>query len=659
MSVPKFTKKTYIIIISCVAAVALGICGAFALVGAMRGFSKTGAMIDSSSAQLNSSVSSGISSDESSLPVEQENTLVVTEPASQKITVTEPKTVIKGSCDPKHPLTINGKEVKCDENGAFSVEVELKYGNNSFVLEHKGVKSTYNIYYRYIIINSYNPRKSQSFDGGSTLTVTALARAGSEVTAEFNGQSIKLKSSGAAGIAEDDFCDFSGSFTIPAAKGKDQNLGKVKFTASYKGMSESFSSGNIICKKIYIPQIAEVVNFSAETFNGGSSDNCTRPTNNYLPQGTVDYVNGSFTKWDGGFKNNFLSLRCGRRIYSDMQITPGKTRIQVAKVYEGRLPDHNELGVAAVEQGDKYTKITLYSLWKAPFFLDLLPQRYTNPSAQDYTVSAFTAKYVEIKFCYATVFNGTINIPADNPIFSRSEIIKNSDSTTVRLYFKKTGAFYGWDCYYNSANQLVFEFRHPAKVSAGDNPYGVDLTGVKILIDAGHGGIDAGAMSGSCVEKERNLALAKALETELKKTGATVLMTRTGDNTINSNNRIQMYRKLKPDFLMSIHHDSSTSSSANGFGSYYTTPFSKIAANAVFDRTMATGIYNRTNWTKLSWHYFYMTRMTYCPAVLSENGFVSSPFDQQGINDQQKNQIKAKALAQGITDYFRTLITNG
>lgn len=657
MHFPHFSRKISLLLLTALLAAACGVMFAFTLAAGVRqtmSHSSTETSTRSEAYSAPSDVSSEPSDEpetsQTAKPIEK--SLIITSPASLNTTVTEPKAVITGICDPKSPLEMNGKKVECDANGAFSVTVELSHGKNSFTFKHKDEALICSIRYRYVVINAYAPSASQSVDGGSTIVATVSARAGGTASATFNGQTVQLVRQGGEELAADEFCNFSAIFTVPAATSKDVNLGKITFTASYNGISESFSSGNIVCKKVYIPRIAEIVIHSAETFNGGSRDNWTRPTNNYLPEGTVDYVTGSFSAQDGSYVNNFLELKCGRRIYADQIITPGRSRVQVAKVYDGTLPDHNELSVAGVTQSEKYTTLTLNTLWKAPFFLDLLPQTYTNPAAQNYTVSSFTAKYVEIKFCYATVFEGEINISADNPLFSRSEIIRNADSTTVRLYFKKTGAFYGWDCSYNSAGQLVFEFRHPVKVSADSNEYGVNLTGVTILVDAGHGGIDPGAGSGAYEEESRNLYLANLIKNELAKTGATVIMTRTSDTTLNSLDRTKKYRSMKPDFMVSVHHDSSTSAGANGFGSFYTTPFSQSAAQKVFERTMNTGIYQNTSWTKLGWHHFYMTRMTYCPSVLTENGFVSSTYDQPGIADNTTNLRKAKAIAAGICDYF-------
>lgn len=152
------------------------------------------------------------------------------------------------------------------------------------------------------------------------------------------------------------------------------------------------------------------------------------------------------------------------------------------------------------------------------------PQEYENPSKQNYSVSAITFQYVEITFCYATECDDEIIIPEGNRLFKNAEIKKNMNADksavidcTLRLYLKKPGAFYGWDCAYNDAGQLVFTFLNPREITAADNEYGFNLNGAKILIDVGHGGRDGGvpglgSFANSYCEKIANLNSAKKIK---------------------------------------------------------------------------------------------------------------------------------------------------
>ncbi len=604
---------------------------------------------------------SEVSSETSSLTAPE---LEITSHKSTDITTVSPFTVFSGKSDPAYPLLLNGNEVERDALGNFNIELELQKGANNFVFSHKDRELTYIVRYRYVIINSYSPSGDKSFSSGAAFEVSVSARRGSTVTAYFNGNTITLSPADTAGGDEEQrqdetFITYSGSFELPSDNLKDLSLGKVTFSASYGEYSEKAYSGNITCKALKRQTVGEVVAYSAETFNGDTSDDASRPTNNYFPKGTVDYVVGRAYNGD----KEYLILRCGRRVYVDKKIVPGNGKTVVSKEYVGTLPDTNALSIASLNVDTRFTTLTFNTEWKAPFFLDILPQSYDNPSKQNYSVSAFTANYVEITFCYARGIDGIIDIGQYNPVFTSAEVTQAGGNTVLRLYLRRTGGFYGWDAFYNSDGQLVFKFLHPAQVSQANNAYGADLSGVKILIDVGHGGIDTGAVdyNGNYSESERNLALALKLKAELQTTGATVVLNRSGDTTITADARCQNLKQQSPDLCIAIHHDSNASARPNGFGAFYSTPFSYSAARFVYNRTINTGIYDASavnNRNRLEWHYYFVARMSNCPVVLTENGFMSNSYDMSHITSDSQITLKAKAIAAGTVDYFLSIKQN-
>ena len=78
-----------------------------------------------------------------------------------------------------------------------------------------------------------------------------------------------------------------------------------------------------------------------------------------------------------------------------------------------------------------------------------------------------------------------------------------------------------------------------------------------IVIDAGHGGHDPGALGGKSHEKDVTLAAAKALKARLERTGRfKVVMTRDGDVYIPLEQRVNIARKAAADLFISLHADS-------------------------------------------------------------------------------------------------------
>ena len=596
----------------------------------------------------------------SSLPQESEPTdngirLNITSPSALDSSVKQSFTVITGTSDIAAPLLLNGTEIPRNADGSFSQEVELAPGKNTFTFEHKGEITTLIIRYNYTVIKAYSPYTKQTFEAGSAFSVIALARVDcTSVTATFNGQTINLQRQPIEDESAE-FVNYAGSFLLPTGNDSDINCGGVTFKAvAANGAAETYVSPSIIClrdtalDRIYV---VEVVANQAETFFGNTADDWSSPTNCYLPKGTVDYRVGG-TIYDSASENTYYKLRCGKRVLKDKKDPPYTDRYAVTTMYEGSLPDTNSLSVESIANGGRHTTLTLNTEWKAPFNFNLAPQGYTNPAKQDYSISAETYQYVDIKFCYATEITGDITIPEGNPIFYSAQVFSQDDGCLLRLHLNKMGGFYGWSCEYNAQGQLVFSFLNPASVSAGNNVYGTDLTGVKIMIDAGHGGRDPGAlglMPNPYNEAERNLSIAFKLKAELESMGAEVLLTRYDNSSVSADERCDKLRAAAPDLCISLHHDSAERQSADGAGVFCFNEFSNSATGFIANRTASAGIYKEV---KKQWHYFYMARVSSCPVVLIENGFISSPYDFAGIVDENTNILKAQQIAQGVADYF-------
>lgn len=575
--------------------------------------------------------------------------LVITSPSKNDVTVSESNFAITGTSDPKMPLVMNEIEIYRLDSGEFSIDVELAAGKNTFVFEYNGEQFTYIVRYNFTVIKAYAPYEKQSYEAGSSFVVVALARIDSEsVTASFNGSTINLVPQP---YKEGEmFTNFTGSFTLPDKNESNLDLGGVKFTGKCKGVTRSYTSPSIIClrdKALDGTQVVEIIASQAETFDGNTTDDWSRPTNSYLPQGTLDYkVGGIVYEPESG--NSYYNLRCGKRVYIDKKNAPDTQRVTVSKVYKGELPEDNTIGVSSIKIDGKHTKITFDTIWKAPFAVEVGPQNYTNPSKQDYTISSVTYSYVDIKFFYASEIRGDIEF-IDNPIFSGAECFEKEDGYVLRLQLNSIGEFYGWNAEYNENGQLEFSFLNPPTITEKN-----DLTGIKIVIDAGHGGRDIGAPGlrpDTNPEAERNLSLAYKLKAKLESYGATVIMTRTNDSEMSSDSRCSFLRREAPDLCISIHHDSSTRASANGGSFFCFNAFSDKVTKCVYDSSATGGFYKEM---KRGWHYFYLARVTSCPVVLTENGFISNVDDFAGIISESVNDQKAEKITQGVLNYFNS-----
>lgn len=83
--------------------------------------------------------------------------------------------------------------------------------------------------------------------------------------------------------------------------------------------------------------------------------------------------------------------------------------------------------------------------------------------------------------------------------------------------------------------------------------------GLRIVIDAGHGGYDAGLVSDDIREKDISLSLARELESALIKKGRPVYLTRRSDQFVSIRDRMLFANQKAPDIFLSIHMSSSDS----------------------------------------------------------------------------------------------------
>jgi N-acetylmuramoyl-L-alanine amidase len=89
-----------------------------------------------------------------------------------------------------------------------------------------------------------------------------------------------------------------------------------------------------------------------------------------------------------------------------------------------------------------------------------------------------------------------------------------------------------------------------------------------IVIDAGHGGPDPGAIRNNIKEKDLTLRAAKILKKELISKDFKVFLTRNSDRYIKLRNRVQYARNKSADLFISIHADSTLNKNTNGASIY-------------------------------------------------------------------------------------------
>src|SRR4051795_9824976 len=90
-----------------------------------------------------------------------------------------------------------------------------------------------------------------------------------------------------------------------------------------------------------------------------------------------------------------------------------------------------------------------------------------------------------------------------------------------------------------------------------------------VVLDAGHGGEDSGAMCGGVMEKDLTLDIARRVDRLLDSEGVATLMTRVGDSYVSLGDRAAFGNRAKESIFISIHFNEDNKPVASGVETYY------------------------------------------------------------------------------------------
>ncbi|WP_332649203.1 N-acetylmuramoyl-L-alanine amidase [Lysinibacillus sp. 54212] len=198
------------------------------------------------------------------------------------------------------------------------------------------------------------------------------------------------------------------------------------------------------------------------------------------------------------------------------------------------------------------------------------------------------------------------------------------------------------------------------------------LGGVKIVLDAGHGGIDGGASKGEVIEKDITLEITKKLARQLKRLGAEVTLTRSTEGDVISEHapseefaslrerkkqdiflRQSILKDAKPDLFITVHANAIPNSKWRGAQVFYHKqgdPQSELLAKSV-QQAIRDDLEN-TDREALAIERIYLLKKAEVPAVLVETGFLSNDEERELLMDSTYQEKMANAIARGVEDYF-------
>jgi N-acetylmuramoyl-L-alanine amidase len=563
-----------------------------------------------------------------------EQSLKITYPPTNHQTAAD-KIFFIGTAPPAGQVSFNGKTVNRSKSGHFAPSFPLQIGENLFNVRYqnqdvqiKVVRTSSQAVLPTGLTfaqDSLLPAVDIAKMSGESVCFSAMAAPNSTVSVQLGNQNIPLIAQPAqselpAGNAvltgknqplpSSNSGKYAGCTAITTTT-KNLDLGKPEFRLTQNGQTTTkIGTGKVLILSPVQLKVAEVTAAAGVARTGASTDH-SRLTP--LPKGTRAAVIGQTGEW--------LQLDYGGWINSkDTQILPLGTvppPAIIRSVGYRKLNDRTEMSFPlssavpiTVQQSDQAFTLTLH-----------------NTTAQTDIIRL-----------------------DDNPLIDRLDWQQIAPGKVQYTFNLKKNQQWGYKIRYDGTS-LVLALRHePTLTGNGNKP----LTGIKILVDAGHGGKESGASGPSgYLEKDVNLAVSKIVRDELSQMGATVVMTRDDDRDVSLVDRMAKIDREEPVLSVAIHYnslpDNGDVEKVKGVGTFwYNTQSHRFA---VFMHNHLVKQLNRPSYGTF-WDNLALTRPTAAPAVLLELGFMTNPDEFEWVTNPQEQQKLGRSIAQGISSWL-------
>ena len=551
-----------------------------------------------------------------------------------------------GTAPPPGQVSVNGNQISRTASGHFAPTFPLQIGENVFTLRYENqevkIKVTRESNQPEAPVglafakDSLTPKVDVASLPGEYICFGAIAPANAQVSVKLAGVTIPLKARSQvelpannsillgenSPLKKDGSQQYQGCGKTPenslSSKGQKVDLGVPVFelTMNDKTISQQ-GTGKISILSPTDLEIAEVTADPGVARTGASTD-FSRMTP--LPKGTRATIIGREGEW--------LRLDYGAWI-----------KASEVRIIKDSVPPRSIIRSASSRQVSGWTEV-------------LFPLEIPVPVTVQEGERTFTL----------TLYNTPLKLDIirldDDQVISRLEWQQISPLQVQYTFNLKSAQQWGYKLRYEGTT-LVLSLKHPpANTSMMPNSQAKPLSGIKILIDPGHGGPeDGGAVSPVGIrEKTVALTVSKLVQQELVNRGANVVMTRVEDVDLDLPPRLEMIQKEEPAIAISIHYnalpDNGDAIKTKGVGAFWFHP--QAHSLAIFLHNYLVAKLNRPSYG-VFWNNLAMTRPTVTPSVLMELGFMINPEEFEWIVNPTEQKKLAEAIAQGVTEWFASV----
>ena len=576
-----------------------------------------------SASYLISGFSSGVLNEYANFSVSQK--FAITRPTTTTLVTDYSQYTIFGTSDPAKPLYMDGVAIdRISTTGLFAATVDVpKKGRTysfsqgsrtiSVTLSRTGSSGEGSGTTKKI--TSAEPSANRFFQFGETMTLSCIGPSGAKITAFFGGKTysmtqIAYADPGIPAKFKTEPIELNDSKKYPSDAVTD--AGTVTYTLFYNGETKNTTAaGTVYVRNGDVPIViranCELAGIEQEPIKQGRYLTTLRT-------GCTDLVTEVADGWYQLASGGYISF-------------------EQADVLVEKSSVDNVISSFDQESGERYEKLIFHC------------------SALPYFSGEIDGKTFRLKLSH-TACADLSEIKEDaNLVHSIRFTAEEDGSTSVTISSLET--LWGWDVFTDETTgtfTLVLKSA-PKLASSLTKP----LSGITVAVCSGHGGPDPGALSvageNGVNEAEINLANTMSIADSLERLGADVLLLVSDGTKFETYGRTDPARYALADFYVCCHANSvdfcDKANLWSGTKVYYHYPHSAVFSQKLVDYISAAT--KRDNEGSLQ-DYYSVTRLTICPAVMLEVGFVSNPLELESLIDRGNIQKTALAVTKAIME---------
>jgi N-acetylmuramoyl-L-alanine amidase len=543
---------------------------------------------------------------------------------------TAPRIFLIGTAGPGGEVTLAGRPVRRSPGGHFAPSVPLRVGPNRVELSHRGETLMLTIHRRpdrtappegaAFAPGSLEPALARAVQPGELVRLSAVAQPGAAVSVRIGSRTIPLMPQPPSAALPDQKAGLTGAdqpqaltrvrYEALARFTKVGRLGTPVFRVTAGGQThEEPGPAPLEVLDPERPVVVEVSATAGIARSGPSSDHARLTP---VPRGTRAVVTGREGDW--------LRLAHG----------PWLDRAEV-NALPGATPPRSAIRSVRVRPVEGATELVFPLQEPVPATVEVEEGRLT------------------LTLHHVTAQTDLFRTPED-PIVRRLDWMPVAGDRIAYRVGLHTRLPWGWSLRYEGTS-LVLTLRHPPPVPGAPGR----LDGVRIALDAGHGGAEDHGTHGptGLPEKDVTLPMTQVLREVLERRGARCELTRVRDAFIDLKPRTDAIARIAPHVSLSVHYnalpDAGDAEATRGFGAFWYHPQAHGLAEAIHRAmTRQLGRPSYGVW----WDNLALARPTVAPAVLLEMGFLINPEEFEWCVDPVAQRAAAEAIADGVSSWL-------